>query len=214
MNEERIAHIEKELTRIRWRGRLGWLTAAAMGLTLLVAARGSSGQLSAERFVLVDANGETRAVLGTDGVNPSLTMFDRGGSTASLSVTGGMPLLSLVNGEGSKVTLEPERTKALELSQESQVTESEAVIPTPEIGLLQVSLKTDNLFTAIDVSCKKSGYRQRAAFLDKVAVLPNVPSTEDCVINFKGGIPAVTNGRGGQQLTCMFDGNQAICIGV
>lgn len=215
MNEERFARIEEELTRLRRRSRLGWGAAALMGLTLLIGATRGSGSLTAERFELIDANGDVRAVLGSDGVNPSLTLFDSRGANATLSLTAGMPVLSLVS-ETSTVTLGPKgRPDAVAVAKEVATSPKTAPRkaekdPPAEGGTLTVKLATDTLFTAIEVICP-DGYRQRGSFAGGVASVDGVPTTLPCDVLFKGSIPTQVSARGGDNLTCSMDGNQAIC---
>jgi serine/threonine protein kinase len=65
-------------------------------------------------------------------------------------------------------------------------------------------------FTAIEVRCQVSGFRDRADFVGGVAKIPGVPR-EECDIFFKGGPPAKARISGGQSKTCSFQGVAANC---
>ena len=87
--------------RVAIRRSLALLALAALAAGVVGHAVGcGSGvsQVSAERFVLADAKGRTRAVLGTEkGDDPSLTLFDRDGVARAefALVAGGWPRLVL-----------------------------------------------------------------------------------------------------------------------
>jgi serine/threonine protein kinase len=65
-------------------------------------------------------------------------------------------------------------------------------------------------FTAVEVRCQVSGYRDRADFVGGVAKIPGVPR-EECDVFFKGGPPAKARISGGQSKTCSFQGVAANC---
>ena len=95
--EERLAKVERELGRARRRSR--WLLAAlALGLGVLALvwasaasapkaeAQGAAGgnEIRANRFVVVDENGEERATLGMVGDGPLLRLLDEKGMARAI----------------------------------------------------------------------------------------------------------------------------------
>jgi serine/threonine protein kinase len=65
-------------------------------------------------------------------------------------------------------------------------------------------------FTAVEVRCQVSGFRDRADFVGGTAKIPGVPR-EECDVFFKGGPPAKARISGGQSKTCSFQGVAANC---
>ena len=65
-------------------------------------------------------------------------------------------------------------------------------------------------FTAIEVVCPASGFRDRGGFSNGVASVGGVPR-EDCDVHFKGGPPVHAKISGGQSKTCSFQGVTAVC---
>jgi len=73
-----------------------------------------------------------------------------------------------------------------------------------------VNLAAGTPSSSIEIKCP-SGFRNRASFAGGAATVANVPQ-EDCTIYFKGGPPAKFKPvKGGQTLSCRFQGTQAIC---
>ena len=106
-----------------FRGRLALFVLALLAATAVAAVVGcgfGTHQVSAERFVLKDAKGRTRAVLGTaDGDDPALTLYDRDGvSRAELALAaGGWPQLVLHRTQdrpdGIELIVAPDRTEVV-----------------------------------------------------------------------------------------------------
>ena len=106
---------------IGFRGAAALFVLALFAAALVAGAVGcGSGvnTVSAERFVLKDAKGRTRAVLGTgDGDDPALTLYDRDGvDRAELALAGGgWPHLVLHRAqdrpEGIELIVAPDRTE-------------------------------------------------------------------------------------------------------
>jgi len=177
---------------------------------MLVAAKGSS-TTTAERFVVVDANGETRAILGTDGLNPSLTLFDGAGASATLAIQAGSPSLALLHPD-ERLTLSPSRPSAAKQAV-SEPVEEPAADSAPGTDSLVIRLAEDAPFTAVEVVCYDNGYRARVSISDDMAVFEDVPEGEECRVLFKGGGPLTANAHAGTEVFCEFHGTQAYCSG-
>ena len=74
-----------------------------------------------------------------------------------------------------------------------------------------VNVTDGTKFSSIEVKCQSSGYRNRGNFSGSTAVVPNVPTNEKCDIFFKGGPLGKAAARGGQTISCSFNGGQANC---
>jgi hypothetical protein len=81
----------------------------------------------------------------------------------------------------------------------------------PVFGTVTVNIPASEPFTSVQLSCTSIA-PQRGNFAGGVASVPNVPTSEDCTLNFKGGPPAMFRPvRGGQTLSCTFTGATASC---
>jgi hypothetical protein len=104
--EERLKRLGKENKRLRL---LAWGVVVLAGGSLLLAASGVRARppqlgriVEAERFVLRDASGKPRAVLGMDADEPGLWLYDAGGKPrAALAVTADRPGLALYDASGN-----------------------------------------------------------------------------------------------------------------
>lgn len=77
-------------------------------------------------------------------------------------------------------------------------------------GAVTVILTGAARATSVEITCP-GGFRDRGEFAQGVAVVPAVPP-EDCTVRFKGGPPAkYAPVRGGQSLSCSFQGTTALC---
>lgn len=76
-------------------------------------------------------------------------------------------------------------------------------------GAVSVTIPSSANFTSIEVKCP-DGFRQRGSFAGGTATVPAVPAME-CDVIFKGGLPAQNKIRGGQSLTCAFQGSDLTC---
>ncbi|MGO8703056.1 MAG: hypothetical protein ACLQVA_04495 [Candidatus Brocadiia bacterium] len=103
--EERLEKLEKESAagkrRVRWLAIGGAVGLACVAI--LVALRARPAEVQARRFVLVDANGKTRALLSMEQFGARLSLDDAEGKTcAELYVVKTGPVLSLSDWSGNE----------------------------------------------------------------------------------------------------------------
>jgi len=67
-------------------------------------------------------------------------------------------------------------------------------------------------WNAVAVEVKCEDVRERATLSNGTAMVKGIPTDEDCTLYFKGGMPVQFHPvRGGQSLTCTFEGATASC---
>lgn len=88
--------------------------------------------------------------------------------------------------------------------------EVEAPVPSKTAPLTLRLAPGSPKFVSLRIDCEEPPFKSRKTFEGGQVVVPDVPR-KSCTASFLGGLPARTKVRGGQSLTCRFDGANAIC---
>lgn len=77
-------------------------------------------------------------------------------------------------------------------------------------GTIKLLLATETTHDQAELTCP-SGYRERAALVDRVATFTGVPGAGNCTVNFKGGPPLKYVGLASGGWECHIVSNTPVC---
>lgn len=209
------APLESRIRTLERRSRLAWGTAgAAVVLALGAGARQPTSVVRAERFELVDGSGDEVGVWSA--ADATLVLTGPGGE-ARLAADRTGPSLTLEPRRGDTVMLDAGRRAAPAPAAAAQAPEPD---PVPaEAPSTAVTVRLDETlvgeFSAVEMVCPASQFRERAVFTAGTAQFPWAPEDDvDCDLFFKGGAPAVARRvSAGVDLLCTMQGAALSCSG-
>jgi len=118
--EERIEKMERQLVQVRWFNRcLIACIVLSLGVWSIMKterawAQSDTKEIRANKFVLEDLKGKTRAELSLEEVQTSMWLWDRNGKVrVSLTVTENGPNLSLMDENSKPIWSAPERFRVI-----------------------------------------------------------------------------------------------------